>query len=136
MNALEIIREKKRRGELLPALETVIWEVCWEGINDQDVHQMKRAETAAEELATKDARIAELEKVFKEIAKVCKVPEFPSPRHALYKFQELISALNAIKHGVITISPEHSYGDYTQKKITTLQQATEYAAEVLEQVKS
>lgn len=61
MTALEIIRAKKRRGELLTALETVIWEVCWEGINDQDVHQMKLAETAANELAAKDARIAELE---------------------------------------------------------------------------
>lgn len=60
MTALEIISEKKRRGELLPASETVIWEACWQGINNRDVRQMKLAETAANELAAKDARIAEL----------------------------------------------------------------------------
>lgn len=61
MSVLEIMRAKKRRGELLTASETVIWEACWQGINNRDVHQMKLAETAANELAAKDARIAELE---------------------------------------------------------------------------
>lgn len=64
---LEIIRKKKTLSQPLAGWELVIWEAFRKGYDDTDFEQMALAETAAHEVAAKDARIAELEERVEEL---------------------------------------------------------------------
>jgi hypothetical protein len=54
--------------------------------------------------------------------------EIKKLRHELFEAQ---CALRAIKTGVINIEPEKSYGDWSTKKIKTLDEAKKFATEFL-----
>lgn len=62
MTALDIIREKKRihGWGKLTAAEMCFWNQYWRGKENDNADDIALAETAAEEVAAKDARIEEL----------------------------------------------------------------------------